>query len=60
METFFGYFFPKKVTYCLNRTMQYGNEKSRHTEIVGTDSLNRTMQYGNFKTESQKSGHSSV
>ena len=37
METAHCFSRRKLRLHRLNRTMQYGNEKSRHTEIVGTD-----------------------
>ena len=35
--------------WCLNRTMQYGNEDKQNTKDDCRIRLNRTMQYGNVK-----------
>ena len=40
--------------FCLNRTMQYGNERLSEGERKILSGLNRTMQYGNLNNNINK------
>ena len=42
------HFFSYSNTFCLNRTMQYGNLRTLFQQAAVQVSLNRTMQYGNY------------
>ena len=54
METILGYFGCHGVSFCLNRTMQYGNAVGIGTALARFVGLNRTMQYGNIKWYTEK------
>ena len=48
METYFDRCPTEKYMWCLNRTMQYGNNGRQKKDGERYGRLNRTMQYGNF------------